>query len=925
MTFRLLSLALAAALAALPQAAIAPDRKIALFNGKSLDGWYTWLKENRYNDPKQVFTVRDGQIRISGEEWGGLTTRQAFRDYHLTVEWRWGDKTWGAREKRARDSGILIHGVGEDGAYSGTWLESIESQIIEGGSGDIILVGARTRPRMTTTVREQGKEIYWDKNGKLVTRDSGRIDWWGRSPEWQDVLGFRGPQDVEKPAGEWNRQEIFADGDRLAFVLNGKLVNQGYNLSHRAGKIQIQSEGAGILIRRVEIEPIRSFPSALVLKPGVPVLVEDREPAALKKAAANLAADLGKVLGKPSRVVAAAPAAGPTIRVAVDRTIQGNEVLEIRAVPGGVLLTGSDLRGAIYAVYEFSQRFLGVDPMYFWTDHAPARKAEIRVPDNFIERQGSPTFRYRGWFINDEDLLTGWRPGTADGTGVALSVWDKIFETILRLKGNMVVPGTFIFPDEPQVKAAGERGLIVTQHHIEVVGTNTYRWPDNLPYSFSTRPELLVSAWTKAVEGYAPGQEVIWTVGYRGRHDRAFWRDDPSVGNTDADRARLIRAAIDKQVEIVRARKQQPYFLMNAWMEAVGLIRSGALRIPEGVTLVWPDNGHGVIEDGGTIAKGQGVYYHTAMHDFRANQLTERVPLERIRRELGRAARAGATEYLLINTSDVRPVPMTTRAAMELAWDAAPWNDAAYLKRWCVEEFGERAAAAVEEYYRAYFAAPGRFGPAEEDTLADTAYYTFARAFLVDEITGTETLPKRWVDTKKEYGEIRRALAAAAEQSDAEWTRVRALADKAAPLVPADRRDFFQSHVLTQVDFQRYANRVLIDVLAAVHSADREVKRKRAASAIENMQSCLRTLQASEYGQWKGFYTNDLFVAVRHAMRLAQAYQLKLEGKPIPPEVPIRLLPEDHYVTIKAYQGGRRVILLAIHWRCSCRKNRLKN
>jgi hypothetical protein len=258
MLFRLIPVILALAFAAPSEDAVAPDRKIPLFNGRNLDGWYTWLRESRYTDPKQVFTVRDGQVRISGEEWGGLATRQSYRDYHLVVEWRWGTRAWGNRETRARDSGILVHGVGEDGAASGTWLESIESQIIEGGTCDIILVAGKSRPSLTAKVREQGRETYWDKNGTPASRSSGRIDWWGRSPEWKDAFGFRGPNDVEKPVGEWNRQEIFADGDKLTYVLNGRLVNQAYNLSHRAGKIQIQSEGAEIFIRKVEIEPVRN-------------------------------------------------------------------------------------------------------------------------------------------------------------------------------------------------------------------------------------------------------------------------------------------------------------------------------------------------------------------------------------------------------------------------------------------------------------------------------------------------------------------------------------------------------------------------------------------------------------------------------------------------------------------------------------------
>ncbi len=246
--------------APLPADAIQPKAPMQLFNGKDLSGWYTWLRENRYEDPKGVFSVVDGNLCISGEEYGGITTKQNYRNYHLIVEWKWGGKTWGAREKRARDGGILVHAVGPDGEYNKTWLESIESQIIEGGAGDIILVAGKNKPQLTMETRALGKELYWQSGGTPVTRDSGRFDWWGRSPEWRDELGFRGPHDVEKPLGEWNRQEVIAAGDKIICIVNGVVVIYGYNSSHQAGKIQIQSEGAEMLIRKVELRPVGRIP-----------------------------------------------------------------------------------------------------------------------------------------------------------------------------------------------------------------------------------------------------------------------------------------------------------------------------------------------------------------------------------------------------------------------------------------------------------------------------------------------------------------------------------------------------------------------------------------------------------------------------------------------------------------------------------------
>ena len=109
---------------------------------------------------------------------------------------------------------------------------------------------------MTATVHQLGREFYWDEKGNPQTLDRGRFDWFGRDPNWKDQLGYRGPNDVDKPPGEWNRQEVIADGDTLTNIVNGVVVNKGYHVYPAAGKIQIQSEGAEIYFRRIELTPI---------------------------------------------------------------------------------------------------------------------------------------------------------------------------------------------------------------------------------------------------------------------------------------------------------------------------------------------------------------------------------------------------------------------------------------------------------------------------------------------------------------------------------------------------------------------------------------------------------------------------------------------------------------------------------------------
>jgi hypothetical protein len=663
------------------------------------------------------------------------------------------------------------------------------------------------------------------------------------------------------------------------------------------------------------------------------LLIDRNEPGPIQKAARDLASDMEKVFGARVQVVnRPADAKATTVWIGLKGELpksierpSGWEILTLRAVRNplpaspirqAIVLTGSDERGTIYAIYQFSQEFLGVDPLYWWTDHAPERRTQVLVPSSLKETQGPPTFRYRGWFTNDEDLLTGWKPGLNDGTGISLETWDRVFEAILRLKGNMVCPGTFLFPYEPQVVAAGERGLIITQHHVEPMGLNTYRWPKDRPYSFVSHADLLTLAWKRAVSQYR-NPEIIWTVGYRGEHDRPFWADDKSAPTTDQERAQVINGAIETQMGIVRAAGRAPIFIMNAWQESSHFAHEGFLHIPEGVSLVWPDNGHGLIQDGNTISKGQGVYYHTAMYDGRSNHFTERVPLERIQHELGRAARAGATNYLLINTANVRPVVMTTRAVMELAWHADSWTNAKtnqssfYLEKWCKEEFGGAAVPALENYYRAYFAAPARYGEQEDETMADNFYQTAARQLLFGLIAGDDTSPMQsftgapGTETLKAMGA---SFAKITGEADLRWNKARLLAEKAKPLVPAARKDFFQANVLSQVNIQLHSNRMLLHLAQAaadIHGVDQASQVRAAIAEAEKLQDALR---AAEYGKWRGFYTaGDWLLDVPLTMALMRAYQGQLQGNEVSENVLAKARDRGFaYNMIKAYQGDQR-------------------
>jgi len=257
----------------------------SLFNGKDLTGWDTYLgkphasvigldlkkdDKGRYTepvglnrDPKRVYTVvmTDGApaIRVSGEIFGAITTTEEFENYHLRFQVKWGEKRWPPREKAVRDAGVLYHCVGPHGAGGGFWMKSLESQIQENDFGDFYSVAG-------VIVDVEG-DRKGDK-GPVTFRKGGQP-----FEGWTSRI-IRNPLS-EKERGEWNTVDIYAVGQTAVHVNNGKTNMILTGIRHKVdgkivpltkGKIQLQSEGAEIYYRKMEIRPIDKIPDDVLLK-----------------------------------------------------------------------------------------------------------------------------------------------------------------------------------------------------------------------------------------------------------------------------------------------------------------------------------------------------------------------------------------------------------------------------------------------------------------------------------------------------------------------------------------------------------------------------------------------------------------------------------------------------------------------------------
>ena len=262
----LLSVAVAFAWCAAALAAdepIAPKEVTPRFNGKDLTGLTTWLRDSKRDDPKKVFRVTDGQLHITGDGFGYIATAQAYKNYRVVVEYKWGKRTDGG--KYVRNSGLLLHATGPDGgAANGTWMSCVECQLAQGCCGDLIVIRGKDEKGATIPVSITSdvvlgpdKRPRWKEGGEK-TSFTGRQLWWNKhDPDFKELLDTNGKDDVESQLGEWTRVECVCDGAKLTVSVNGVTVNRAYDVTPAAGKILLQVEGFELFVRKWEVQPLK--------------------------------------------------------------------------------------------------------------------------------------------------------------------------------------------------------------------------------------------------------------------------------------------------------------------------------------------------------------------------------------------------------------------------------------------------------------------------------------------------------------------------------------------------------------------------------------------------------------------------------------------------------------------------------------------
>ena len=544
------------------------------------------------------------------------------------------------------------------------------------------------------------------------------------------------------------------------------------------------------------------------------------------------------------------------------------EAYRIEVQKKQILIFSATSLGFIYALHSLSETYLEIQPFWFWNDQKLVKKEKAEIPCGVYEHP-KWRIRYRGWFINDEVLISHWNAGVSKEYP-----WQMVFEALLRLGGNLVIPGT---DKNARIYAplACEMGLMITHHHAEPLGAEMFAraYPELEP-SYLKHEDLFVQLWKEAVERQKD-QQVVWNIGFRGQGDVPFWENDPAY-DTDEKRGKLISDIMKKQYRMVREIIPDAVFCTNLYGEILELYRKGFLSIPEDVILIWADNGYGKMvsrrqgNHNPRISalpdvndKGEhGTYYHVSFYDLQAANHITMLPnsMEFVERELTSAYEHRISQLWIINASNIKPhvYPLDFIANL---WKENPLSAEehrrVYLRNYYTDEGSEKNFEKMEQCMTEYAGAMIPFGEREDEHAGEQFYNYVVRDFIHGWMKdgGKEACEELlWFSNKNSFAEqIEKYKSVCAEGVD----KLKNLRYKCGEA--CDSQLWLDSLMLHVMIHEMCLEGSLFFVRAYEAYAQNEYRKAffLLGNAAEMYENANTEMRSREHDKWMGFYQND--------------------------------------------------------------------
>ena len=411
--------------------------------------------------------------------------------------------------------------------------------------------------------------------------------------------------------------------------------------------------------------------------------------------------------GKPTILVGTIGHSTAIDQLIRQKRINGNllkgkrEKFIITVVDGQLVIAGSDRRGTIYGIYELSQQ-MGVSPWYDWAD-VPVEHHDSIFVNKGIYTDGEPAVRYRGIFLNDEaPCLTSWVKNTYGTEYGDHRFYQRVFELVLRLRGNMMWPAmwgwAFYADDAENEKTADEMGVVMSTSHHEPMARNHQEYARNRkgwgPWNYQKNKANLQKFFREGIERMK-GTEQIVTIGMRGDGDEAM--------SEEAD-TRLMTNIINDQRKIiadVTGKKASETPQVWALYKEVQDYYDKGMKVPDDVTLLLCDDNWGNVRRVPNAQErkhkgGWGLYYHV---DYvgapRNSKMLNVTPVQNPWEQLTLAYENGIDRLWILNVGDLKPMEYPISQFMDMAWNPRKYDVNSitrHTRDWCAQQFGESQA-----------------------------------------------------------------------------------------------------------------------------------------------------------------------------------------------------------------------------------------
>jgi len=441
--------------------------------------------------------------------------------------------------------------------------------------------------------------------------------------------------------------------------------------------------------------------------------LSQQEHSCVQLAAQNLLVDFEKVTGQKASfsdgaaevlvgTVGCNPQIDQWVKQGVLSGLKGKtEKYLIKTIGSQLVIAGSDKRGTVYGIYELSKQ-MGVSPWYYWADVPVEQHAAIYIKKGEYT-DGEPAVRYRGLFLNDEaPCLTTWVKNTFGTDFGGHQFYEKVFELILRLKGNYLWPamwGWAFYADDPEnLKTADKMGVMMGTSHHEPMARNHQEYARYRQewgaWNYSTNKYNLDRFFREGIERMKNTDDIV-TIGMRGDGDEAMG------SGTDT---RLLEEIINNQRRIIkevtkRPAKETPQ-IWALYKEVQDYYDAG-LRVPDDVTILLCDDNWGNVRRIPTAEEkkrkgGWGLYYHVDYVGAPRNSKWINVtPIQNMWEQLQLAYDGGIQKLWILNVGDLKPMEYPIQLFMDMAWNPAKYqvdNLLDHTRDFCAESFGEAHA-----------------------------------------------------------------------------------------------------------------------------------------------------------------------------------------------------------------------------------------